>query len=260
MLNKPNEVSYSPAPSTAPTRLLILSCSQRKLPDAGELPALERYDGPPYRVLRRYLRTTPAPDVAVLILSARYGIITANTPIAWYDQRMTVSRAAALREDIERTIAHYLDTHAMTASCICMGTTYRAALGAAYAALFDHGPCTVLSGSMGAMLAGLHNWLSPIQPSAQHAEPVSTQQMSHPCLRGVVITLTREQVWDRARQALAAGHGDPTHYAAWYVVLDGQRVAPKWVVSSISGIPVGRFSTDDARRVLRQLGVEVYRL
>ena len=260
MLNKPNEVSYPPAPSTAPTRLLILSCSQRKLLAAGELPALERYDGPPYRVLRRYLRTTPAPDVAVLILSARYGIITANTPIAWYDQRMTVSRAAALRGDIERTIAHYLDTHAMTASCICMGKPYRAALGAAYAALFAHGPCTVLSGSMGAMLAGLHNWLYPIQPSAQHTEPVSTQHMSHPCLRGVVITLTREQVWDRARQALAAGRGDPTHYAAWYVVLDGQRVAPKWVVSSISGIPVGRFSTDDARRVLRQLGVEVYRL
>jgi len=37
-------------------RLLILSCSQRKRPDPSLLPAIERYNGPPFQVLRRYLR------------------------------------------------------------------------------------------------------------------------------------------------------------------------------------------------------------
>jgi len=33
------------------SRLLILSCSQRKRPDSGLLPAIERYDGPVFRVV-----------------------------------------------------------------------------------------------------------------------------------------------------------------------------------------------------------------
>lgn len=54
-------------------RLLILSCSRRKRLDTDLLPAIERYDGPAFRVLRRFLRERPfeAPDV--LILSAEHG-------------------------------------------------------------------------------------------------------------------------------------------------------------------------------------------
>lgn len=33
-------------------RLLILGCSRRKMPGAGDLKAVDRYDGPPFRVLR----------------------------------------------------------------------------------------------------------------------------------------------------------------------------------------------------------------
>jgi hypothetical protein len=36
-------------------RMLILACSQRKLLDEGLLPAVERYDDPAFRVLRRFL-------------------------------------------------------------------------------------------------------------------------------------------------------------------------------------------------------------
>ena len=41
-------------------RLLLLSCSQRKRPDPGLLPAIERYDGPQYQVLRTFIREYPA--------------------------------------------------------------------------------------------------------------------------------------------------------------------------------------------------------
>ena len=56
-------------------RLLILSCSQRKAPAKGRLPAIDRYDGPAFRVLRKYLREGPAEVPTVLILSAKYGLI-----------------------------------------------------------------------------------------------------------------------------------------------------------------------------------------
>lgn len=41
-------------------RLLILSCSRRKRSDRGLLPALERYDGPTYRVMNKFLRVNPS--------------------------------------------------------------------------------------------------------------------------------------------------------------------------------------------------------
>jgi hypothetical protein len=41
-------------------QLLVLSCSQRKLPNPEPLPALERYDGPAFRVLRKFLRESPS--------------------------------------------------------------------------------------------------------------------------------------------------------------------------------------------------------
>jgi len=39
-------------------RLLFIACSQRKNPAEGVLPALDRYDGPAFGVLRKYLRET----------------------------------------------------------------------------------------------------------------------------------------------------------------------------------------------------------
>jgi hypothetical protein len=55
----------------APPRLLIAACSQRKRADEGLLPAIERYDGPVYRVLRRFLRQHPSkpPGIYITILS-----------------------------------------------------------------------------------------------------------------------------------------------------------------------------------------------
>ena len=60
------------------TRLLILSCSKAKRADCGLLPAIDRYDGPFFRVLRRYLRQQPADPPVVHILSAEFGLIPAD--------------------------------------------------------------------------------------------------------------------------------------------------------------------------------------
>jgi hypothetical protein len=45
---------------TRTRRMLILACSRRKRPDEGLLPAIERYDGPAFRMVRRFLREMPA--------------------------------------------------------------------------------------------------------------------------------------------------------------------------------------------------------
>ncbi len=74
---------------TTDRRLLILGCSQRKRADPGQLPAIERYNGPRYQTLRKYLKQNPDDPPDVLILSARFCIMAADRPIENYDQIMT---------------------------------------------------------------------------------------------------------------------------------------------------------------------------
>src|ERR671937_639945 len=84
------------AVAPAPPRLLIVACSRRKRADPGLLPAIERYDGPAYRVLRRYLRQHPSQPPDVLILSAELGLVLHTQPIPAYDRLMTPQRAREL--------------------------------------------------------------------------------------------------------------------------------------------------------------------
>jgi hypothetical protein len=68
-------------------RLLILMCSQVKRRDAGLMPAWKRYDSPIWQTLRKH---NPAEKQArVAVLSARYGIIPAQTEIPYYDEAFT---------------------------------------------------------------------------------------------------------------------------------------------------------------------------
>lgn len=84
-----------------PDRAVILSCSQRKTMQATPLPAIHRYDGPYYRVLRRYLRNHSARPLLIWIISAEYGFIDSNEPIRLYDRRITSERASELAPSVE---------------------------------------------------------------------------------------------------------------------------------------------------------------
>ncbi len=81
-----------------PRYFLILACSQRKHPDSGLMPAIERYDGVNFRVLQKATREGYlSENLDMLILSAKYGLIEANTPIESYDLKMTKQRAQELQ-------------------------------------------------------------------------------------------------------------------------------------------------------------------
>lgn len=77
------------------SRLLILACSATKRADAGDMPAIQRYDGPLWQTLR-----VVDPDCVkakVAFLSARLGFRAADAPIELYDARMTGEIAAAMK-------------------------------------------------------------------------------------------------------------------------------------------------------------------
>ena len=82
----------SPYPAN---RLLILACSATKRDGPTYMPAIERYDGPLWQILRS---VDPRGEKAkVAFLSARLGFRAASTPIETYDARMTPAIAAEMK-------------------------------------------------------------------------------------------------------------------------------------------------------------------
>lgn len=77
-------------------RLLVLACSATKRAGPDYMPALERYDGPLWQTLRS---ADPRGEKAkVAFLSAHLGFRSADTPIEFYDARMTAQMAAAMKD------------------------------------------------------------------------------------------------------------------------------------------------------------------
>jgi hypothetical protein len=77
-------------------RLLVLSCSDTKCPDVGDKEAIDRYLGPVFQSLKSM--GTPA-DVDVAIMSAKHGLIRADTPIQNYNDKMSPKKADMFKQD-----------------------------------------------------------------------------------------------------------------------------------------------------------------
>jgi hypothetical protein len=238
-------------------RLLILSCAKRKRQDAGLLPAIDRYDGPAFRLLRRFREHgSELPDV--FVLSARYGLIHYAEPISNYDQRMTLQRAHELRFQISETLQLIFKRPAnrKKANChilFCMGNAYFDALKSSVPAgvLCEHA-----EGSIGKKLSKLKQWL--YGPSMQSQLKLPSPQRGRARLRGVDITINAAEALYRAQRALPRQQREAASYHSWYVLVGNERVSPKWLVSLLTGLPVSAFHSDEARRVLYHIGIEVH--
>jgi Family of unknown function (DUF6884) len=238
--------------------MLILACSRRKRSDERLLPAIERYDGPAFRVLRRFLREGSANAPSVLILSAEYGLIAHNLRIAAYDRVMSPARARELRPLVLAKLNRIFSTQAPQDILVFAGRSYLTALGTDGASPIAGYEVRVCRGTLGRKLSELHDWLHGGPPELRYNSNVLAGR-GRRRIRGVEVSFTADQVRSIARQALREGCGNPERYESWCVPIDGCCVAPKWLVSRISGLPVGEFTTDEARRLLAQLGVEVRR-
>lgn len=236
-------------------RMLILSCSQRKWQDPGLMPALERYDGPLFRVLRKYFRDTDKRTAIIYILSAKYGLIPSHRPIPYYDKKMTFHIAAQLREAVSATFTSVLRTEEPDELFISLGNTYLFAIEG-YKDLVPYKlEVTVSEGSLGRRQTQLHDWLYGLE-----LQPKNIAYKGQAKIRGVIVKHTREQVLNVARDGLACGQGEPTRFQSWFVPVGEHRVSPKWLVGQLSGLPVSAFVTTEALRVLAQLGVKVCRV
>ena len=225
------------------------------------MPAIERYDGPFFRVLRRYRKAHAAgiwetePDPDTYVLSAEFGLIPAERPIPMYEHRMTRQRAQMLRPGVTDELRRLLNGERCYREIfICLGQAYWTALEGWETFVSQDRAVIVARGSLGMRQSQLYDWLygSPPPTSVPSGAGKST-------LRGIAIERSAHHVFELARQGLREGDRAATLCYRWYVPVDDQRVAPKWLVSRLTGLPVNAFGTEDARRLLIGLGIEVMR-
>jgi hypothetical protein len=254
-------------------RCLILGCSEAKIDTAGKLPALDRYDGPPFRVLRQFLSGVPLSDprrqLDVFVLSAEYGLIKGDHCIPVYDQRMTPQRAAELQPDVLRIFQEKIVPQNYGELFLSMGKIYLAAISGYETMLSQVTKVVVSQSSSGRKLTELKKWLTGEDEQPQQlALPlngagtmgyVSPQVKGAAILQGVTLNLTPEQVYQFARQALATKNNNAFNFKDWYILIDKVKVSPKWLVSQLSGVPVSHFDASAARRVLTNLRIPLYR-
>ena len=192
----------------------------------------------------------------VYILSAKFGLIPAGKSISNYDRRMTPQRIKELQPLTQPKLKRILNDRQYDELFISMGKAYRQVL-VGYEPLIPNNLKVVVSrGVMGRKLAELRNWLHVgVSESPDPQKKVVQQGKAY--LRGIEIAHTPKQIMEVARSALTKEGNIPT-YQVWYVQVDGQPMPPKWLVSQLTGLPVNAFHTNEAKRVLQQLGIEVY--
>lgn len=147
-------------------QLLVLGCSQTKRDAPGLLPAIDRYDGASYRVLKNFLRSHRWPaDLSVAVLSARYGLVGGFTGIEDYDLRMTVDRANELSTDCHTQIKEWSRNH--SSIHFSLGKDYLPAVNSA----LDSGleiRTEVFKGPIGMKLHQIKNLLEKTDTQEKH--------------------------------------------------------------------------------------------
>jgi hypothetical protein len=141
-------------------------------------------------------------------------------------------------------------THAFA----CLGRIYADAMRHCWSHLPKDVVVHSAHGSIGGMASQLKHWLENGQTG--EVAPSSVPIRGEAVLRGVKLRVTPEQVIDLAVREMTIDSKGASSFQSWYVLIDGHRIAPKWLVSRLTGIQVARFRTEDALRVLRTLGIE----
>jgi hypothetical protein len=217
------------------------------------LPAIERYDGPIFRVLRKHTREAAEDATDTCILSARFGLILGGCLIPRYDRRLARVNHEALCRRVEKQLKQTLDQIQPERLFVSVGSRYWPLLEEALAREVAPSKLVVAIGGIGGRASQLSHWLRFPLGSDLGRKPKG--RPGEAFLLGTTLRLGQAEVFQKARQAFVADPVGASRFETWCVLIGRDRVAPKWLVSTLFDKPVARFRTADARRVLSLLGV-----
>jgi hypothetical protein len=146
-------------PDNAGQRLLILSCSKAKRSTGQPHPAIDLYNGPAFRVLRRYISSPGfCAELDVVILSAKHGFISSSTVIAPYDQRMRPGTALA-PATLRHQLAGFTVGRSYSNVFVNLGADYVSRLPELRTVLAGSPGIFMAKGRIGEKLHSLKEWL-----------------------------------------------------------------------------------------------------
>ena len=135
--------------------LLIISCSQSKTTIPNPAPAIKIYDGPLYRILKKTDKKV-MDNLHVMIISAKYGIISLYDPIEKYDKKMTRRRAKELNKPLKKELTEFLENNEFEKVFINLGKDYKLAI----AGTDFKKPIEEAEGKIGQKLSITKKWLN----------------------------------------------------------------------------------------------------
>lgn len=109
-------------------RLLVMSCSNRKIKEPALMPAWERYNGPAYWVVNKSLKDIKCPETTHIIISAKYGVIEPTLPIPDYNVKMTPFLAKTQSKTIRERLQMKVDEVKPSEILVFAGPHYQAAV------------------------------------------------------------------------------------------------------------------------------------
>jgi cytoplasmic iron level regulating protein YaaA (DUF328/UPF0246 family) len=142
--------------------LLLIACSNRKIQTAKKLSAINRYDGGTYRVIRKMKREGVFPEnLDIKIISAKYGLISDNSTVSYYEQKMTKCRATELKSQIEQSLNNSITDEIYSEVYIDLGKEYMTTVEEC----IEKFGCNfiIASGRIGERLSYLKSWLIKIK-------------------------------------------------------------------------------------------------
>lgn len=243
--------------ATACSRVLFLGCSQRKRTLPTLLRAIDRYDGPCYRVVRAYLRGLPVRPPTIWILSAKYGLIQADRLIPWYDHKLVTPVKREFEDELRTRIMKVLALGEIMDVFVSMGRNYEDSMRKCLGGARENVTVKFARGRIGGRASQLRQWLYPAPDDSHRLETSGHTAAPKATLLGVEVCRRREDVAVAALHWLSEDGRRAYNFETWFVRIGQQKVSAKWLVGRLTDLPVGRFRTSDARRVLASLGVKV---
>lgn len=237
--------------------LLIINCSKSKYSDVEILPAIERYNGVGFRVVRKFLQQKNADYLDIFILSAKFGLISSNELIPDYDQKIDKRRSQELQSTVNAKFCELLQSGFYKRCLLCLSQDYLQIFNDYEKIIPETLTVTIATGTIGKKLSILHQWLYGQPPEYLHTLKENTVK-GKATLKGIEVNLSKAKIIAIAKQGLIEGQGKPYNYQTWYVLVDDKKVSPKWLVSQLTGLPVSSFHSIKARQILQQLGIDIY--
>jgi hypothetical protein len=143
-------------------KLLIVSCSKRKKRFQHPAPAIEVYDGPVFRVLRSKLKDKKNLNLHIRIISAKYGLITPETPIRYYNQRLSKDTIREWNGRFCALLRGLLHKNNYSEIFVCLGNDYLLAINGFDNDVSSNCKITYANGRIGQRLRQTRAWVSNI--------------------------------------------------------------------------------------------------